>query len=552
MELFRLLKDKISPLKPPRTDAMSPGTGGTRLDDLQHTDPFNDTTRDGEIKESLRLDDGFIRNLNLNKLNQTQDMTCKKVEMKCDEITPVVEEEPQKQPSLESNREEERLDEEEDVTLEILEEMNRLEESFPILTTDYRLIDKIGEGTFSTVYKAEALNGIIKLGSDIWQSPPLKKKQKESATKKPKNPIVAIKQIYVTSSPNRIHNELNLLYILSGNSHVAPLLDVLRYQDQVLAILPYYQHSDFRDFYRDLSVKGIKKYLWELFHALDFVHTKGIIHRDLKPTNFLYDPFKGKGVLVDFGLAEKYNPLTASSNRSSNSCPCTSRDKEVISRSYTKRLNIKPAYPKQDQRPPRRANRAGTRGFRAPEVLFKCNNQCTKIDIWSAGIIGYSLLSRKFPLFNSPDDTDAILELALIFGFEKLKKCAELHGCGLVINLDKPDTMNGNLVKILHDLLAYENEQGCIPEDSVIHDTLKLFNETGDKFVRPIEPSEHDDSGAESFEEKLESYRDHKHLMELLYSCFIMDPSKRLCAKQMLKLPFFDELATNLDDEILL
>lgn len=31
--------------------------------------------------------------------------------------------------------------------------------------------------------------------------------------------------------------------------------------------------------------------------------------------------------------------------------------------------------PKDDKRPPARANRAGTRGFRAPEVLLKCPDQ---------------------------------------------------------------------------------------------------------------------------------------------------------------------------------
>lgn len=595
MELFNLLKDKLSPTS---ADFDRTSIGDKRSRILMEMDPFNDRKLDKGLASPIELrGSGFIRNSNLIKMNQNscdlanktfqnssedkQLLVQQNVEMnqvEQSELAQKVEHGTCSQlnqgklsKQIEPNQNTEgnntevvnelnlevqtqiEDDKDDDITLEVLEDMNKLEECFPILTTDYRLIDKIGEGTFSTVYKAEALNGIIKLGSDLWQSPPLKRKQKDlkDSKKSIKNPIVALKQIYVTSSPNRIHNELSLLYMLSGNSHVAPLLDVLRYQDQVLAILPFYQHSDFRDFYRDLPIKGIKKYLFELFQALEFVHDKNIIHRDLKPTNFLYDPFKGKGVLVDFGLAEKYTP-SQSFNSKNNNCPCLNKEKDPINRSYNKRINIKSAYPKQDQRPPRRANRAGTRGFRAPEVLFKCNNQSTKIDIWSAGIIGLSLLMRKFPLFNSPDDTDAILELALVFGIEKLKKCAELHGCGLVINLDKSDLIGGNLIKILYDLLNYENEQSCFPENSVIFDTLKAIGENGERFVKPSHDNLDTQEKIDQYEKDLENYKDHKHLMELLYSCFQMDPLKRFTAKQAMKLPFFDELNTKIEDEILI
>lgn len=85
-------------------------------------------------------------------------------------------------------------------------------------------------------------------------------------------------------------------------------------------------------------------------------------------------------------------------------------------------------YPKNDQRPSRRANRAGTRGFRAPEVLFKCTAQTTKIDIWSAGVILLTILAQRFPFFHSGDDVEAMIEIATIFGKQRMRGCAYLHG----------------------------------------------------------------------------------------------------------------------------
>ena len=85
-------------------------------------------------------------------------------------------------------------------------------------------------------------------------------------------------------------------------------------------------------------------------------------------------------------------------------------------------------YPKDDPRPSRRANRAGTRGFRAPEVLFKCTAQTTKIDIWSAGVILLTILAQRFPFFHSADDVDAMVEIATILGRQRMKQCAILHG----------------------------------------------------------------------------------------------------------------------------
>ena len=105
-------------------------------------------------------------------------------------------------------------------------------------------------GTFSTVYKAEDLQydqyfndwDMQSPDATVWVSPPLHKR-----TQKRRKPhYVAIKKIYVTSSPIRIQNELELLNDLKWCKDVCPLITAFRHQDQVVAVLPYYRHQDFR------------------------------------------------------------------------------------------------------------------------------------------------------------------------------------------------------------------------------------------------------------------------------------------------------------------
>jgi cell division control protein 7 len=48
---------------------------------------------------------------------------------------------------------------------------------------------------------------------------------------------------------------------------------------------------------------GIRAYFRCMFRALRDIHARGIIHRDVKPANFLFDPRRGVGTLVDLGLA---------------------------------------------------------------------------------------------------------------------------------------------------------------------------------------------------------------------------------------------------------
>lgn len=471
---------------------------------------------------------------------------------------------------------------------EIKQEMDQLYNEIPYIQSNYKLIDKIGEGTFSTVYKAQDINNKItsKFASHFWSQDPNSK-------------YVALKKIYVTSSPQRIYNELNLLYILTGGSNrVAPLCDAIRVRDQVIAVLPYYPHEEFRNFYRDLPIKGIKTYIFELLNALKFVHSKGIIHRDVKPTNFLFNPELGRGVLVDFGLAETqldYSSLVSSQSQpkdgtshSSNMerlseqfCPCIMRDSnnnsiagmdaatahhqggmvtiqngKLVHLNNVQGVDLTKGYPKNETRRIKRANRAGTRGFRAPEVLMKCGSQTTKIDIWSVGVILLCLLSRRFPMFQSLDDTDSLLELCAIFGWKTLRKCASLHGLGFTINglqhIREEPYPNG-LKEFVYELLKKECDVGTFPEYSVAFETYQyLKQDLHDRVsIEPQLPADVVSQGNDEVAYNLKRYQeeiwtDHYWCFQLLEQCFEMDPRKRSSASELLQNAFFNELNDDL------
>ena len=165
-------------------------------------------------------------------------------------------------------------------------------------------------------------------------------------------------------------------------------------------------------------------------------------------------------------------------------------------------------YPKEDTRPSKRANRAGTRGFRAPEVLFKCTSQTSKIDVWSAGVILLTILSQRFPFFNSTDDVDAMIEIASIFGKKRMAATALLHG-------------------------------------SVFECTIPTVGERGFSFEKLILWStcrEKEDEEQMDPEEAL--------AIEFLERCMELDPKKRISAKEALKHKFLAEEAEMDYDEM--
>ncbi|KAF8607800.1 kinase-like protein [Ceratobasidium sp. AG-I] len=356
-------------------------------------------------------------------------------------------------------------------------EMKQLRERVRAIVGNYDLVDRLGEGTFSSVYKAIDLN-FTKYNNNEWNSsagyadyPLLAASSSNGASSSKQlryNPafrqksryFVAIKRIYVTSSPQRVANEIELMEASRGCRHVSQLITAFRDEDQVVCVMPYHRSLDFRDYFQTISIRALQTYFRHLFRALRDIHARDIMHRDVKPANFLFNPGDGPdgtgwGVLCDFGLAQRVDcpertqclhTAPTKEHPHGERATLTTYEEEVVRRkmqAVRKRSeggSANVGYKTDDLRPRVKANRAGTRGFRAPEVLFKCEAQTVALDIWSAGIILLAFLSGKFPLFNSNDDTEALAEIAAIVGRERMEKCARLHNRTFLCNI--PSTLH--------------------------------------------------------------------------------------------------------------
>ncbi|XP_039533906.1 cell division cycle 7-related protein kinase isoform X2 [Pimephales promelas] len=365
-----------------------------------------------------------------------------------------------------------------------------LYEVLPQLSRIFRIIDKIGEGTFSTVYLAEA--------------------QMTDGSRR----MFALKHLIPTSHPVRIAAELQCLTVAGGTENVIGVTYCFRKEHHVVIVMPYMEHQTFVDIVGSLSFEDVKHYIFHLLKALRHIHKFGIIHRDIKPTNFLFNQQRREYALVDFGLAQgtpdtqiellkellglDKAPRSVFGEKNINGTishkPGTDKVEGLLSK--TKReeviprkivsskhrsvpvrapLNQKPKPPAVSpmlicncfmtdrvcniclSRKQQVAPRAGTPGFRAPEVLTKCPNQGTAIDMWSAGVILLSLLSGRYPFFKASDDLIALTQIMTIRGSRETKEAAKTFGKSIVCSRELPRLDLRILCETLRGLRSWDD-----------------------------------------------------------------------------------------------
>ncbi|KAF8411919.1 hypothetical protein HHK36_004477 [Tetracentron sinense] len=205
----------------------------------------------------------------------------------------------------------------------------------PRRADSFEKLDKIGQGTYSNVYKARDLET---------------------------GKIVAMKKVrFVNMDPESVRFMAREIYILRRLDHPNVMkLDGLvtsRMSCSLYLVFEYMEH-DLAGLAATPSIKftqpQIKCYMQQLLHGLEHCHSRGVLHRDIKGSNLLIDN-NGNLKIGDFGLATFFHP---------------------------------------DQKQPL-TSRVVTLWYRPPELLLGATEYGVAVDLWSSGCILAELLAGK-------------------------------------------------------------------------------------------------------------------------------------------------------------
>ncbi|KAG1312014.1 hypothetical protein G6F64_003362 [Rhizopus arrhizus] len=151
--------------------------------------------------------------------------------------------------------------------------------------------EKLGEGTYATVYKGKS---------------------------RMTGEIVALKEIHLDpeeGAPSTAIREISLMKELK-HTNIVRLLDVIHTETKLILV---FEHMDqdlkkYMDARHGLDTPTLKSFMYQLLKGIAYCHENRVLHRDLKPQNLLISKH-GELKLGDFGLARAFGiPVNTFSN----------------------------------------------------------------------------------------------------------------------------------------------------------------------------------------------------------------------------------------------
>ncbi|XP_065082906.1 cell division cycle 7-related protein kinase [Ochlerotatus camptorhynchus] len=184
------------------------------------------------------------------------------------------------------------------------------------------------------------------------------------------------------------------------------------------------------------------------------------------------------------------------------------------------------------------ASRAGTPGYRPPEVLLKYPDQTTVVDIWAAGVMFISILSRCYPFFQNSDDFHSLAEIVTIFGDQRIKKTANILGRHVkTAQRKQPLDLRKLCLRLrfrFRRLRARQQQQQQMHEEEAATTFANSCDNCQQRLAECL--CEHSEANRDFSEDE---YSDSAY--ELLYKLLEINPHNRISAEEALKHPFFQE-----------
>lgn len=154
-----------------------------------------------------------------------------------------------------------------------------------ILGDNYKLIKKIGSGSFGEVYLTRDKEG--------------KEYAAKIEEKTQKNRLKAEYSIYKKVLNNKQ---------ITGIPKVYNYIETLQYNILIMELLGKSLENIFDENQREFNLSTILKLGIDMINIIERFHSKGFIHRDIKPNNFLFNNTKPYNTLylMDFGLSKQF------------------------------------------------------------------------------------------------------------------------------------------------------------------------------------------------------------------------------------------------------